>query len=84
MRMPSGRPGDRGVDHVGVNIGQLVGIVAAVAQHLALIGIAQVGEVDFVELQILAPGCAERSYGFLVRLAQVVIELVDHGINLSR
>ena len=77
-----GTPGDGGVDHVGVNVGELVGIVAAVAQHLALIGVAQVGEVDFVELQILAPCCAQRSDRFFVRLAQVVIELIDDRVHL--
>jgi hypothetical protein len=52
--------GAGGVDQVGVDVQQPVGIVAAVAQHLALVVVAQIGDVHLVELQVGAARLAER------------------------
>ena len=79
--MSGGRLADRGVDHVRVDRGQLIGIVAAIAQDLALLGIAKIGQVDFIELQIAAAGIGERLHGAAVGGSQIAVELFHVRID---
>ena len=59
--------GAGGIHQVLVDVEQLVGIVAAVAQHLALGIVAQIGHEHLVELQVGAAGLAEGAHTFEVR-----------------
>ena len=55
---------------------------AARLQSGDLLGIAQIGDVDLVELQIAAAGRAERRNRLVVRLAQIGEEAVHVRIGL--
>ena len=61
----------------------MIGIVAAVAQHLALLGVAQIGQVDFVELQVAAAGIGERLHRAAVGEAEVAVELFHVRIDVA-
>ena len=81
-----GRPRfQRRVDHAGIDVRLLLGIVAAVREHLALLGIAEIGKAHVVELQIGAARLAERGDGLAVGLAEIAVEIVhvpvDAGID---
>src|SRR5579871_5400644 len=49
-----GTAADGGVDHVGIDAGERLRIVAAIAENLALLLVAQVGQVHFIKLQVSA------------------------------
>ena len=73
---------DRGIDHVGVDAGKFVRIVAAFAQNAALLGVAEVSQVDLVELQIAAAGIRERLHGSAIRQRQIAVELLHVRVDL--
>ena len=60
--MPGVRPAHRRVHQVGVDVQQLVGIVAAAAQVVALRRIAEIGDEHLVELQVRAARLAEGAH----------------------
>ena len=60
---------------VRVDGGQALGIVAALAQNLALLGIAQIRQVHFVELEIAAAGIGERLHGAAIGQPEIAVEL---------
>ncbi len=72
----------RGVDQVAVKLGELLRIVAAPALALAILRIAQHGDVDLVELQVAAAGVREGAHRLAVGRTQVVEEFLDVGIDL--
>ena len=63
---------ERRVDDLGVDAGQLVGVLAAGARLRQLLLGAQVGPHRVVELQIAAAGVVERLDGLAVELGEVV------------
>src|SRR5262245_50837056 len=79
-----GQIGERGGDHTGIDVRQLVRIVAAVGDEGAQLGIAQIGEVDLVELEIAAAGVGEGAQRLAVALAEVAVELGHVGIDRAR
>src|SRR6185369_9770332 len=74
--------GDRGVDHVRIDTWQFGRIVAARPQHFPLLVIAQVREACFVQLQILAPSRPKVGDYFLIRLAEIVVELFHRRVGV--
>ena len=62
---------------------QSIGIVAAFAQDLALLGVAKIRQVDFVELKIAAAGMRERLDRVAVREPQIAIELLHLRIDIE-
>ena len=79
----SGRPFERLVDQRRVGARQLVGIVATVDRALAHAGVAQVGEVGVVELDVAAPGGVEGGDLVAVDLGEIVEEAVEVGVRLD-
>ena len=67
---------DRGVDHVGIDEGELVRVVAAVAHALAVRRVAQHRDHDLVELQIAAAGLDELAHDMAIGLAERGEEMV--------
>ncbi len=76
--------GDRRVDHAGVDVRQLFRIVAAVGDQLTQLRIAQIGEVDLVELEIAAAGVGEGVHRLAIAFAEVAVEIVHRRIDLDR
>ena len=74
----------RRVDHVGIDFRQLVGVVAARGHLLAQFRIAQIGQVDLVDLQIAAAGVGEGAHRLAVAGAEVAIEIVHRRIDRLR
>ncbi len=75
---------DGGVDHAGIDEWQGTGIVAPGAHLIAQGRIAQIGEVDLVELQVTAPRVCERAHDLTVGSPEVAIEIVHGRINRFR
>ena len=71
----------RGVDHAGIDVRLLLRIVAAIGEHLALLGIAEISEAHVVELQIGATFLAERGDRLAIGLAEIAIEIVHLAIH---
>ena len=80
--MSEGRAGNRRVDHLRVDRRKALGFVAPLAQELPLLGIAQVRQVDFVELQVAAAGLRERLDGAAVSESEIAIELIHVRVDL--
>ncbi len=76
--------GDCGVDHAGIGGGQGRRILAAVGDHLAQRWIAQIGEIDLVELQIAAAGIGKGAHDLAVGLAEVAIKIIHRRIDRFR
>ena len=74
----------RRVDHPRIGGRQLVRILAAVAHLLDQLRIAEIGQVDLVELQIAAAGVGEGAHHLAVGLAEIAVELLHVGIDRSR
>src|SRR5262249_41224290 len=72
---------DGRVDHVGVDGGQAVGVVTAFAQQAALLRIAKIREVHFVELQVAATRIGKGLHGGAIGEAEVAVEFVHLGID---
>ena len=68
--------GNRGIDHAGIDRRQRRRIVAARGDLFAQRRIAQIGEVDLVELQIAAAGIGEGAHHLAIGLAEIAIEIV--------
>ena len=75
---------DRGIDHVGIDHGQLIGIIAARRHLRPQRRIAQIGQIDLVELQIAAAGIRERTHHFGVALPEVAVEILHRRIDRFR
>ena len=73
--------GAGGVHQLGVDVQQFVGIVAAVAQHLALRVVAEIGDEHLVELQVGAARLAEGAHRLAVGLPEVGEERLHVGID---
>ena len=56
---------DRAVQHGTVDVQQIVDMFAAGFQSGDLLGIAQIGDVDLIDLQVSAAGGAEELYRVL-------------------
>src|SRR6476646_2357359 len=76
--------GQRSVDHAGIDVGKRFRILAAVGDEGAQLGVAEIGEIDLVELEIAAAGVAAGTQRLAVALAEVAIEIVHVGIDLDR
>jgi hypothetical protein len=59
-------------------------IIAAVGDEGAQLGIAEIGEVDLVELQIAAAGVGESTYDLAIALAEVAVEILHRRIDCRR
>ena len=76
--------GDRRVDHAGIDARQRRRILAAIGDLLAQRRIAQIGQIDLVELQIAAAGIGEGAHRLAIGLAEVAIEIVHRRIDRFR
>src|SRR6516164_6160599 len=74
---------DRGIEELGVGPRQPGRILADIGDLLAQLRIAQVGEVDLVDLQIAAAGRGEVADFLAVDTGKIVVEGVDVGIGLG-
>src|SRR3712207_8462761 len=74
---------ERLAHHAGIDLGLLLRIVAALAQHLSLIRIAEIGEGDVVELQIAA-ACIVEGVHRLVRSEEHTSELQSRQYLVCR
>ena len=82
--MSGGDIGQRGVDHAGIDMRKRLRILAAVGDKRAQLGIAEIGEIDLVELEIAAAGVAEGPHRLAIALTEVAIEIVHIGIDVDR
>src|SRR6516162_1952716 len=73
---------DRVVDELGVGLRQRLRILADVGDLPAQLGIAEISEVDLVELNITAAGAREIADFLAVETGKIVIERDDVGIGL--
>ncbi len=71
------------VDHLRVDSGKAIRIVAAIAQELPLLGIAEIGQVHFVELEIAAAVRGECMDGAAIREAEIAVELLHVRVDLG-
>ena len=78
---PGRAAGDGRVHQIGVDVQELVGIVATAAQILALRRIAEIGHEHLVELQVGATRLAERPNRLGVGLPEVGEERLHLGIG---
>ena len=79
----SGRPSSASLISAAYVRGSSFGIVAAVDRALAHAGIAEVGEVGVVELDVAATGRVEGGDLVAVHLGEVVEEAVEVGVRLD-
>jgi hypothetical protein len=73
--------GNRRIDHAGIDAGQRHRIFAARLDVLAQSGVAQIGEIDLVELQVAAAGIGEGAHRLAIGLAEIGVKLVHHRID---
>ena len=78
-----GAAGDRRVDQLGVGVGEGVGIVAALDGAGAHDGVAQVGEVGVVELEVAAAGVVEGGDLGPVARREVGEEHLEVGVGVD-
>ncbi len=71
-----GNVGDGCVDHAGIDERQGDGIIAPGAHLIAQGRIAQIGEVDLVELQVAAARVRKRPHHLAVSCAEIAIEIL--------
>ncbi len=76
--------GNRGVDHARIDLRKLFGVVAAIGDLRAQFRIAEIGEVDLVELQIAAAGVGKGAHRLGVGCPEIAIEIVHDRINAFR
>ena len=76
--------GDRRVDHAGIDVRQRRRILAARGDLAAERGIAQIRQIDLVELQVAATGIGEGAHHLAVRLAEVAIKIPHRRIDCFR
>ena len=77
--MSFGHPRYRIVEHLGVGLRQLFGILAEAAGLGAQCRIAKVGEVDLVDLDVAATGGSKVRDLFTENTRDVVVELLMSG-----
>jgi hypothetical protein len=80
--MSAGFDFQRRVDDLGVDAGELVGVLAAGARLVQLLLGAQIGPHRVVELQVAAAGVVEGLDGLAVELGEVVEVGAHVGIGL--
>ena len=64
--------------------GSLFGSSPRLRDQLAQLGIAEIGEIDLVELQIAAAGIGEGAHRLAVGLAEIAIEILHRRIDRFR
>src|SRR5215831_15535681 len=74
---------DRGIEELGVAPRQRGRVLADIGDLLAQLRIAQIGEVDLVDLQIATAGCGEIADFLAVDTGKIVVECIDAGIGLG-
>src|SRR5262249_49992730 len=74
---------DRGVDEARVAARQLVGGIAALARPLPHLGVAQIGEIGVVQLNVSAPCLTELLELFAIAGTDVAVESFEIGIGLT-
>src|SRR5215470_3433252 len=74
---------DRGIEELGVGPRQGGRVLADIGDLLAQFGIAQIGEIDLVDLQIAAAGRGEVADFLAVETGEIVVERVNVGIGLG-
>src|SRR5262245_22251148 len=72
----------RGIDQVGITLGEPAWVVAAPFLGLAVDGVAQHGDEHLVELQVATAGIGESAHALAVGGAQLGEELLEGGIGL--
>ena len=80
--MSDGTAGDRGVDEVGVDLEQPLDMLAARLEPGDLLGVAEIGDVHLVELQVAAAGAGEGLDRTVIGGAEIGEEAVEVGIDL--
>ena len=73
---------ERRVEDLAIAIELAVRVIAAVAQHLPLVVVAEIRKRHVVDLQIAAAGVVERLNGFAIGLREVGIIVVEVGVSL--
>src|SRR4051795_1697749 len=73
---------ERLVDVADVELVLVLGVAAETRDHLALLGVVEVGEARVVELQVRAPAVRERADLGGVRARQVAPEAVHVGVDV--
>src|SRR5215831_8493218 len=74
---------DRGIEELGVGPRQRGRVLADIGDSFAQLRIAQIGEVDLVDLQIETAGCGEIADFLAVDTGKIVVEGIDVGIGLG-
>src|SRR5215472_3629458 len=74
---------DRGIEELGVGPRQRGRVLADIGDLFAQLLIAQIGEVDLVDLQIATAGCGEIADFLAVDTGKIVVEGIDVGIGLG-
>src|SRR5262249_21368215 len=74
---------DRGIEELGVGPRQRSRVLADIGDLLAQLRIAEIGEIDLVDLQITAAGRGEGAGFVAVDTGKIVVEGVDVGIGLG-
>jgi hypothetical protein len=72
---------DRVIEHLGVGLRQFIGVLAEVARLIAQRGVAQIGKVDFVDLDEAAAGGREVGDLFAIDARDVGIEIANVGVG---
>jgi hypothetical protein len=83
MVISAGRSADGRVDHVRIDAGKAIRIVAALAQNMALLGVAKVREIHFVELQIAASCARERLHRGTIGQPQIAVEVLHVRVDIG-
>jgi hypothetical protein len=76
-----GPPRDRGVDQGGVGVRQLGRVLADAPHLLAQLGVAEIGEIHLVDLEIAAAGGSEIAHLLVIDAGEVGVELGHVGIG---
>ena len=66
-----------------MGLGQCVRLHADVADLRAQRRIAQIGEIDFVDLQIAAAGCGEVGDLLAIDVREIVVKFLDVGVGFA-
>ena len=76
--------GDRGIDHARIDRRQLFRILPAGDHLRPQLRIAEIGEIDFVELQVTAARVGESARRATISLPEVAVEIGHIGIDRLR
>src|SRR5262245_39675479 len=72
----------RGIDQVGIALGELARVVATPFLGLAVVGVAQHGDEHLIELEIAATGVGEGAHALAVGGAELGEELLERRVGL--